>query len=125
MTYTVTLDVPKALWWTSNSRIHPHARARNTRAIRDMACLLARGQRIPTMPRVRIVAHVSYPRAGRADPANVVGTVVKAAVDGLVDAGVLPDDDSRHVIGPDPRRGPDTRTPGLWRVRLELIPEES
>ena len=28
MTYTVTLDVPKALWWTSNSRIHPHARAR-------------------------------------------------------------------------------------------------
>ena len=31
----------------------------------------------------------------------------KAVVDGLVDAGVLPDDDAKHLLGPDLRRHPE------------------
>jgi len=41
----------------------------------------------------------------RRDPANWYPSF-KACVDGLVDAGVLNDDDHAHVIGPDMRIGP-------------------
>lgn len=53
---------------------------------------------------VHIMAHIWKPRAGRYDPNNLWPTV-KAAVDGLVDSGLLADDDHKHVIGPDMRHG--------------------
>jgi hypothetical protein len=53
---------------------------------------------------VRVVAYVVKPRRGRYDPNNLWPTV-KAVVDGVVDAGVLVDDDHAHVVGPDMRHG--------------------
>lgn len=38
-------------------------------------------------------------------------------VDGLVDAGILPDDDDKHLTGPDLRRDPEKRACG---IRLEI-----
>jgi hypothetical protein len=37
------------------------------------------------------------------DPANFSLTA-KAVVDGFVDYGLIPDDDSKHLLGPDMRR---------------------
>ncbi|MFF4188197.1 hypothetical protein ACFYZ9_33880 [Streptomyces sp. NPDC001691] len=90
----------------SNDR-HPHwsEKARRTAAIRGDVATVARSQRIPPL----LWAHVVYfvhpgPRTTHFDPGNWSPTV-KAAVDGLVDAGVLPDDNATRLRGPDPRPG--------------------
>ena len=79
-------------------------KARRTRALRVRAALAARAARIPPMARARITVHVHGRTRARTDPANAYPTI-KACVDGLVDAGVLPDDDAAHLDGPDMRLG--------------------
>ncbi|WP_157075253.1 hypothetical protein [Arthrobacter luteolus] len=54
--------------------------------------------------KVRIVARVWKTRRGRYDPGNLYPTA-KACVDGIVEAGLLADDDWLHVDGPDLRHG--------------------
>lgn len=68
----------------------------------------------PIVGPVRIVAWVDRPGrvGGRWDPANLAPSA-KAVVDGLVRFGVLSDDDWRHVVGPDVRRGRDGVPPRL------------
>lgn len=56
------------------------------------------------------------PRRGRYDPGNLY-PVGKAAVDGLVDSGILVDDDWKHLDGPDMRHG------GIGPARLVLVIE--
>lgn len=80
--------------WTLNDERSKHfqRRAERTREWRDAFALLAREQDIPRLAYAEISAHPSY-RTARSlpDTAACVGAV-KAAVDGLVDAGVLVDD---------------------------------
>lgn len=125
--YELTFDVPRRMWWTSNNREHWRARQRKTRELRELAIWTVRAVRPPRFERAHVIAHVSYPTNGAADPGNVVGTVIKALVDGLVAAGLFPDDDATHLLGPDPRRGPKTGTSGLWRIRLEIhdLPDQT
>ena len=66
---------------------------------------------------VRIIAHIWKPRRGRYDPNNLWPTI-KACVDGLVDAGLIADDDHTHVIGPDMRHGGT----GPAQIILEIVP---
>lgn len=58
----------------------------------------------PVLQRAHIVITITWPDNRRRDPANWAPTG-KAIVDGLVTAGLLPDDDDKHVSGPDMRRG--------------------
>jgi crossover junction endodeoxyribonuclease RusA len=119
----ITVDIPRDLWLTSNGRYHRMKAATMTRDLRTLAKLAARD--VPTVTgRVRIVAWISYPNraSGRADPNNAHPTT-KALVDGLVDAGVLVDDDSAHVLGPDHRRDVNGSGRG-YRVRLVIEPAE-
>lgn len=53
---------------------------------------------------VHIVAHVIKP-TNRAYDAHNLAPTVKAAIDGLVDYGLIPDDTNAHLIGPDLRQG--------------------
>jgi crossover junction endodeoxyribonuclease RusA len=71
----------------------------------------------PVVGQVRILAFISKERGGRWDPNNLWPTV-KAAVDGIVDAGLLVDDDHEHLVGPDMRRGPK----GPAKLTLEIVP---
>lgn len=100
----------------ANSRIHNKQRAQHTAALRDAATLTCRtdkamNQAINAARPEPVFEHawifgVLHPASNRrVDPANWYGSF-KAAVDGIVRAGVLADDDDRHVIGPDMRRGP-------------------
>lgn len=99
----------------SNSRMHRHQEAKMTKAWRETAALRAAG--IPQFEgQVHIIAHIYKPRGGRWDPNNLWPTI-KAAVDGCVDAGLLTDDDHRHVIGPD-MRAAGTGNP---EIVLEII----
>ncbi|MEU2558408.1 hypothetical protein ABZ626_03535 [Streptomyces longispororuber] len=94
---------PRLLLLNSNQRLHHHRRAEITKLLRRAAWAASRG--IPRLERVHIIG-VLHPEGGRhrRDPANWYPSF-KACIDGLVDQGVLDDDDHTRVMGPDMRLG--------------------
>lgn len=119
MSQSFTLELPAGLpLLNANRRTHHHVRATRTRTIRA-ATIEAVASHRPLMEalaaakpgalyqRARIVGYLRPARAGRADPANWYPSF-KAAVDGLVDAGLLEDDDHTRLVGPDMRLGSKT-----------------
>ena len=89
-----------------NQRKHWAQATGKRRAIRQLAEQTARLSRAPHLQRARLVIHVAFPDRRRRDPHNFMATA-KPIVDGLVDAGVLPDDDHTHLAGPDMRAAKD------------------
>lgn len=113
--YRLAFPVGQALL-NSNDRPHYRVRASITAQLRATAHLVAKtdpqlrramlaakGQ--PVMQRAHILGVLCPPDDGLRDPANWYPSY-KAAIDGLIDARVLADDDHTHVIGPDMRIGP-------------------
>lgn len=94
--YVITLPAGTVLL-SANGREHWRARHAITRDLRDLACLLARNKHIPKLEKVKIKATYHPPDRRRNDADNCHPSV-KALVDGLVDAGVLDDDDNSHVL---------------------------
>lgn len=120
------LDFPRPDEWISaNERTHWAVKAAKTRAWRAAAAVHARAARIPRLDRAHVLAEVCMTDHRRRDALNWAPTV-KAAVDGLTDAGCWVDDDAAHVVGPDLRIGPAVK--GRARLRLtitELDPKET
>lgn len=86
--------------WTANSerRWHHMQRAKKVAEWREAFHWLAVAERIPKLHKVEIVAQpLSSTRRWRADVAACY-PAVKAAIDGLVDAGVIPDDNPEHLL---------------------------
>jgi Holliday junction resolvase RusA-like endonuclease len=86
--------------WTANSerRWHYHKRAQAVRDARERWAWLAVAAKIPRLERIAIDARpCAKDRRWRPDVAACF-PAVKAAIDGLVDAGVIDDDDDRHVV---------------------------
>jgi crossover junction endodeoxyribonuclease RusA len=81
----------------AHRRLHWRARARYDRQVREDFMLLALAAKIPCLAQVRIVAAPTVRRAPFADPA-ACAPAVKAAIDGIVDAGVIPDDTGQFVV---------------------------
>lgn len=116
----LTFDAPDD-WFGANHRMHFAVRARLTKAwreaARDAAWLL------PSMPfymePVILRATVHKPTRRIYDPPNLLGGSVKAAIDGLVDAGVLAGDDSRFIVETRIRAG-EVRKPS--QLVLEVNP---
>lgn len=90
-------------WLNSNQRKHRMQDAGLVATWRELGRRAAQGFP-PITERVRIVAHIWRARNGRYDPNNWNATT-KPIVDGLVEAGLLADDNFLHVIGPDHRHG--------------------
>jgi hypothetical protein len=101
---TLTFPAPrKPLSINKAHTMHWAARRRETDPWRDMCLIVARaacaayarhhGQVWPIQP-VDIRLDLPFRDAQRRDPHNYVGTVVKAAVDGLVRGGIVPDDNA-------------------------------
>ena len=103
-------------WLNSNQRLHRLVHAKRTAAWRAAGKAAAE---VPFDVPVRIVCTVHKTRAGRWDAGNLYPTA-KAIVDGLVDAGVIPDDSNEYVIGPDMRAGEKRAEPCVV-VRVEAI----
>jgi len=86
--------------WTTNAerRMHHHARADLVAEWRHAFATLARAEHVPTLERVIVTAMpIMASRRSRPDVGACL-RAVKAAVDGLVDAGVLEDDDPDHLL---------------------------
>lgn len=95
-TVTITLP-PKLPLLNSNQRLHWATKARRTRIIREAAAWATRSLRERPMERVEITAVIHPKTARRFDPHNCQPTV-KAAIDGVVDAGLLEDDDATRLV---------------------------
>lgn len=104
---TVRIDVSSVNWQKTrismNDRLHPHARANRTKWWRQAAARA--GVNVPGIEWGRVVIFFRFPTNHRREVNNLMPTS-KAIVDGLVDAGVFPDDNDKHVLGPDNRREP-------------------
>lgn len=99
----------------ANQRVHYRVRAEQTAAIRGAAreaCLahpqlradLATFGEAPVLPHAWILGVIHPGSRRRLDPANLYPSF-KAAIDGVVEAGLLEDDDHTHLLGPDMRLG--------------------
>ncbi|MEO3851729.1 hypothetical protein ABGB09_29575 [Streptomyces sp. B8F3] len=111
-----TIALPAGLpLLNANQRLHHHQRARHTATLRAAAtaavantpglrAALAAAKPGPLFQRAHILGVLHPHDRRRRDPANYYPSF-KAAIDGLVDTGLLDDDDHTHLIGPDMRIG--------------------
>ena len=81
---------------TSNMRLHHMAKYRMGKQIQDDVILLCRAQKIPRLERVKITVILKVRDHKRREAINYEPSG-KAAIDGIVHAGVLADDGHRYV----------------------------
>lgn len=107
---------------THNQRLHWREKAKRTRGLRDAVCWLAKAAKIPAAHRLVVQLHFATGDKRRRDSPNLTATS-KPAIDGLVDAGVIPDDHDGYVTEVMPAIHPGPGTRRLW-LSVE-IPEEA
>ena len=91
------LTLEQRPWTTNGERAgNRWQRADNVKTWRNAFCILARQQKIPTLKTCDITVKV-YQKAGRLQDVAACNPAVKAAIDGLVDAKVMPDDSSQYL----------------------------
>jgi len=123
---SVEFAIPANLWLSANDRRHWADIAKRTRELRLTGHYGGEFRGLDAslpLGTTHVAAFIGYPRNGRADPANAAPTV-KALIDGMVDAGVWPDDDSTYVIGPTYLRDKASGQAGVHTVRLVLTEQE-
>ena len=86
--------------WTANAerQWHHYKRATVVREARERWFWLAKAERIPHLQRISIEATPLRVNARSMPDVAACYPAVKAAIDGLVDAGVVPDDGPFNVI---------------------------
>lgn len=106
----------------ANQRLHWRVRSARTKRIREQAAWQARLAAVPKLVRAHIVGEFRPPDRRRRDVANLYPSF-KAAIDGLVDAAVLEDDDDTRLVGPDMRLGTVTAG-GQLVLHITELPAE-
>lgn len=86
----------------ANQRLHWAVKSRTTKEIRQASALALRAEGVPACKQVRVRMLWAVSDKRRRDPSNTMPTQ-KAIVDGMVDAGVVPDDTPEFVIEEMPR----------------------
>ena len=104
---------------TLNGRMHHMARYRHTKQLRGDAKVLALAAHLPKgLVRVEIVLHWQPTTRRPRDEDNLTPTL-KPLIDGLVDYGLVPDDDHEHVTSRC-RIEPIARFPATWLTITQL-----
>lgn len=118
----------------ANQKMHVQDRRRVTARLREAAreavteCpalmdALEAARPGPLFQRAHVLGVLHPATNGRCDPANWYPSF-KAAVDGIVDAGLLEDDDHTRLLGPDMRLGKVVKKGQLVLVVRGLEPDE-
>lgn len=96
--YVIRFPAPAKPWSTNQDRnLHHHQRAQRIREWKGAARLLA-GPLVNNVPTPAVVqVWIPFNDKRRRDPHNYCGTVTKAIIDGLVMAGLWPDDTPEYV----------------------------
>ncbi len=115
------LELPLAKPLSLNARQHWRVKAKAVAQLRRDAHLLAEAARVPACSRIHVQLHYVPRDARRRDRDNLVATL-KPVLDGLVDAGVVPDDTDEYVTWSPPIIDPPC--PGLMLRRLYVVIRE-
>ena len=110
---------------TANDRPHHMKRHRLSTSLRAESkyhALGAMGQERLRFERAEVWVHLAYPDRRRRDDHNLMPSV-KAMVDGFVDAGLLPDDDRKHLRGPW-LEGVDELSGDKQTIRFDVVVRE-
>lgn len=110
-----TFDLPLTKPLSMNDRQHWRPKARLVGYVRRITLLLAQQHRIPPVDRIAVELHYAPRDQRRRDPLNLVATL-KPVEDGLVDAGVVPDDTEQYVEPTMPVIDPPTGKGNLGRL---------
>ena len=107
---------------SANDRRHRMARAKLIAQVRSDAGWVVKGARVPACSRVTVgLVYVPSIRRKRDGGENYADTL-KAAIDGVVDAGVVPDDTPEYVIRLMPVVAPVDRGDHGVFLTLEVTP---
>jgi crossover junction endodeoxyribonuclease RusA len=84
--------------WTTNAERAGNRweRAELVKTWRTAFALLAKSEGLPVMSWISVTAE-PHQKGGRLQDVGACNPAVKAAIDGLVDAGILPDDSSQYM----------------------------
>lgn len=105
----------------SNVRAHWAVRARETREWRETVGWLARAERAGDLGRIDVVLYATPPDRRRRDRHNLT-PCLKAALDGLVDAGVVADDTPEFVRADRVElHEPDGVRRWRWRIEVTAV----
>jgi crossover junction endodeoxyribonuclease RusA len=119
--FKVELPAGLPLISLNDHKSHWTKRANLTKVTRSIAAGQAKG--IPRLEKVKIRAVYSAPDNRRRDASNIFMSV-KAAVDGIVDAGVLKDDSDRYVVSVEVVRSPDNIKGGQLTIEVIEVEDE-
>lgn len=111
-------------WLNSNDRLHPMAKSRIVKQWRQLGYACAIREHLPRLGKAHIEARLFFRTNARRDPNNWAPTA-KAALDGLVDANVFPDDNADLVIGPDMRLGGIVTAAANTGMLFLITPQET
>lgn len=90
-------------WLSLNDRDHWARRKKLTEYYREAGSRACADADLPPYERVYVAYWMAYGSNRRLDPHNY-NLTAKAIVDGFVDYGLIRDDGSKFLVGPDPRR---------------------
>lgn len=117
-----TIEMPPGIKvMNANDRGHWAPRHRLTRTWRQTALVLARKAKLPRLEQACIIVEYYPPTRRTRDEANLAPTA-KAIVDGLVEAGLLPDDNTAYLTGPYPKISSELRPKGQMLVHIYRLP---
>jgi len=88
---------------TANQRLHWREIAERKRILRNGASFRAKAARIPALERCEVLLIWVVARADRRRDADNIVNTLKPMADGLVDAGIVPDDTPDLMVKPMPR----------------------
>jgi crossover junction endodeoxyribonuclease RusA len=109
----IYFGIPRDLLLTANQRMHWRKKAARTKAIRELADVQTRSFKAEPMQAAHCLVELTWPDKRRRDAHNLMPTI-KACIDGIVDAKLLPDDSDKHLTGPDLRVLPNPlKQPGI------------
>jgi hypothetical protein len=110
------IELPFVTALSLNDRDIWQVKAAKVKPWRTASHLLAKQAKIPACRRIHVELNYVPSTVRRRDPDNLVA-VLKPCIDGLVDAGVVPDDDLRFVERSFPvihPKGPPRRSGNRW-----------
>jgi crossover junction endodeoxyribonuclease RusA len=92
-----TIELPDAPYVTPNARVHWSRRASSAAVWRQAAKVSVMAAKVPACGRVEVSLTMFAKDRVRRDEDNLVSGVLKHVIDGIVDAGVVPDDAPEYV----------------------------
>lgn len=97
-TWTLRHDGERPTTMNDYRKMHHHVWRRIDSSTRSTFAWLAKKERIPALERITVVVQPLHANARSPQDVAACAPAAKAAIDGLVDAGVIPDDGPNFVV---------------------------